>query len=363
VIKISNILILVPSPNARGGITNYYYSLRYFFDTNIHYFIRGERNWPQKSKPIKKIIRLLTDNVNFVCFLISKRIKLVQTTTSFSRGAILRDSIFILLAKLFRCKVIVFFRGWDEEYIKNINKFSFNIIKIIYFKADCIIDLSQTNINTLINWGYRKKIYLETTCVADNLLTNVSLDFINNKYLNKKHFRITYIGRIEKSKGIYELLETFAQINNENFEVRFDIAGDGYETDYVKKWIIENTYSNIKYHGFVSGDDKRILLENTDIFFFPSHFEGMPNSVLEAMAMGIPVVTRNVGGLNDFFQNGINGYMTESKLPLVFKELLLKLITSPALAKQMSINNYTYAQQYFRADVVASRIQKIFEET
>ena len=84
----------------------------------------------------------------------------------------------------------------------------------------------------------------------------------------------------------------------------------------------------------------------------------MATSVLEAMAMGLIVVSRPVGGVVDFFENGKMGYLLESLDPQDYADTIDKIIVNRALAKQMAENNYKYANEHF----LASKVAKKFEE-
>ena len=90
-----------------------------------------------------------------------------------------------------------------------------------------------------------------------------------------------------------------------------------------------------------------------DLYLFPSFHEGMPTSVLEAMAFGIPVITRPVGGLVDFFENEKMGKMVDSIKPSDFTEAIESLLTNVNLVKQISLYNYQYAQKHFLASRIA----------
>ncbi len=68
----------------------------------------------------------------------------------------------------------------------------------------------------------------------------------------------------------------------------------------------------MRFLGHVSGAAKTQAFRAADIYLFTSLAEGMPNSVLEAMAFGLPIVTRPVGGIRDFFEDGRMGYATDS---------------------------------------------------
>ncbi len=89
----------------------------------------------------------------------------------------------------------------------------------------------------------------------------------------------------------------------------------------------------------------------------------MPTSVLEAMAFGLPVITRPVGGLKDFFINGEHGFMTESKDPEIIAGLIEKIIPDKGLWKRISINVHEYAKERFMASMVAKRLEDIYIAT
>lgn len=83
----------------------------------------------------------------------------------------------------------------------------------------------------------------------------------------------------------------------------------------------------------------------------------MPTSVLEAMAFGLPVVTRPVGGLVDFFEDGKMGYLVESLDATDFAEKVLDLIEGIDKARAMSVYNWGYARQHFLASKVAKELE------
>ena len=88
----------------------------------------------------------------------------------------------------------------------------------------------------------------------------------------------------------------------------------------------------------------------------------MPNSVLEAMAFGLPIITRPVGGIADFFENSHHGFITKSRDPSVFANYIEKLISNKVLYKKSSLYNYKYAQENFLASKVAKVLEKIYRE-
>lgn len=357
------ILILTPGDSARGGITSYSMTMKDKFNHHVDYLFRGSRNWPNRKNKIKEFFRILKDYYCFLSLLKTRNYSLVQTTTSFSRFSLLRDAIFILISKAFKTKVIVFYHGWDEIFADKVERKFLKLYRLIYFKADAMIDLSKKNVERLRKWGYSKPIYLETTVVDTKLLKDININYINNKFeILNKPFNILFLARIEISKGIYEAIDSYNLLRKNNQNISLTIAGDGKELDKVKFYVKINNIENILFKGFVEGENKIEIFKAADLYIFPSYSEGMPTSVLEAMAFGLPVVTTNVGGLSDFFINEINGFITNENKPEVLAKLMEKLFNNKELMKSISLNNYQLAQERFIVEKVVLRMMDIYRQ-
>jgi glycosyltransferase involved in cell wall biosynthesis len=358
------VLILIPGKNARGGITNYYASLKDHFSLPVDYLERGARTWPDRTWPIRELFRVFKDAWKFLMLVRTGKYGLVQTTTSFSNMALLRDGLFILIAKFYRVKIIVFYRGWDMTLTDKIERKHLGLFKKVYFKADAVIELAKANIEKLRSWGYTKPCYLETTVVDQKLLYGIDEEFIlNRSRKDPSRFNMLFLSRIEITKGIYEAIDTYKILKKSHQNLSMTIAGDGSELENIKRIIDEEKLNGIIITGFVEKNEKAEIFMKADIFIFPSYFEGMPNAVLEAMSFGIPVITRPVGGVADFFINGKNGFLTESKEPAIFADLLEKLLSKGDLYSEICINNYKQAMNNFISSVVVRRIEKIFTDT
>lgn len=118
--------------------------------------------------------------------------------------------------------------------------------------------------------------------------------------------RFLFIGRIMKDKGIEELLKAIEKIDN----VHLDIVG-GYDEDY--SLLIDEYQSKgiITYHG--RQDNVHSFIKNTHCVVLPSYHEGMSNVMLEAASTGRPVITTNVPGCKETFDEGITGFGCEPR--------------------------------------------------
>jgi glycosyltransferase involved in cell wall biosynthesis len=360
----NHILVLVPGSNARGGITNYYSSLKNHFTLPVDYLERGARTWPVRKSVIFEYSRIIKDTWKFFKLIRTKKYQLVQTTTAFSSLALFRDGLFIILAKFYHVKVIVFYRGWDKNLAVKIENKYLGIFKKIYFRADAVIDLASENIKRIQSWGYTRPCYLETTVVDQRLISGINEDFVKSRALRKASgFNLLFLSRIEITKGVYEAIDTYEILKKKYNHISMTIAGDGFELDNIKSYINQHNLTDISIVGFVEKKVKAEIYRKADIFIFPSYFEGMPNALLEAMSFGLPVITRPVGGVRDFFVHEKNGYITESKDPVVFADFVEKLLINHNLYEEISVHNYHYAMNNFISNVVVGRIEKIFKDT
>lgn len=122
--------------------------------------------------------------------------------------------------------------------------------------------------------------------------------------------RLLFMGWVETFKGVYELVDSVAALRaqREVPPLELLVAGDGRERDrvdaYARKLGLED---RIRFLGWVKGDAKLALFESSNIFVLPSHTEGLPNAMIEAMAAGLPVVVTPVGSIPDVIDDQRNG--------------------------------------------------------
>jgi len=357
-----NILILIPGEHARGGITNYYASIRKHFPSNIIYFIRGSRHWPKKPNLLIEISRLLYDYCRFIHIVLFKDISLIQTSTAFCPDSVLRDGLFIILAKLLNRRVIVFYRGWCYLFVNNLLGYRLKLFKSIFYMADGFIELSENNMNHFRQLGYKKKIFLETTIVDIDFVKDINIENTVDKRFNKKEKTILFLSRIETTKGIYKVLDIFKNLKLLEPDFKLVFAGDGTELGKLKDEILKKKIKDVTITGFVQGEAKRDLFIDATMFLFLSESEGMPNALLEAMSFGLPIITTNVGGISSVFKNNRNGeLLNEYDITYIIDKIRL-ISFNKAIYYSMSYANYNDSKQKFWSDIVSKRMIEIFKE-
>lgn len=148
------------------------------------------------------------------------------------------------------------------------------------------------------------------------------------------------------SDGIYKGFETvlraaslLKQYSNINFE--WHIAG----YNSISKWVnisekttkIKSHECNIIFHGKINADDLSNLLCNSDIYIQVSHIENSPNSICEAMLLGMPIIASYAGGTASLLENDKEGILYQDGDPYILAGSIIKLVSNFTLAKQMGI--------------------------
>lgn len=162
-----------------------------------------------------------------------------------------------------------------------------------------------------------QKVFLENGIIRENqscLLKGAGIDL--NEYpltaypRQSETIHFLFIGRIMKEKGIHELLEAAKSIKKEFPEIIFDIVGP-MEDNYKNRIDTLVQDGIIRYHGYQ--EDVRPFLEQCHCFVLPSYHEGMANTLLEAGAMGRPLITSRIHGCMEAVEEGKNGYLAKAE--------------------------------------------------
>jgi glycosyltransferase involved in cell wall biosynthesis len=174
------------------------------------------------------------------------------------------------------------------------------------------------------------------------------------KKLGLKNERvILFVGRIIFPKGIQDLLEATKHLK----DVKVIIIGDGNYLSELKKQYPWATYLGNKGH-----DEIIPYLALTDIFVNPSYAEGLPTSVLEAGAAGLPIIATDVGGTREIIQDGKNGYLIKPKDVDGLKRKLIKLLDDTRLKSKFGKNIQVTVKQNFDIQTNSKKIQKLLRE-
>lgn len=345
----AKILILMPPIHRLGGVANHYKGLKSYWSDNVSYFETAKF----QKRSLANIFKAGYKILHFIFILLVSNPRVVVVNISLKKGFFSKNT-YITICQLLKIKVLVFIHGWDvdKQYMLD-DKRSKRILNCNGFFL-----LASSFKNYLSRYVPSEKIFLTTTKVDDNLIKNFDINTRTGKIQN-----ILFLSRIEKAKGIYEAVDTFALLKPQHRDLTLTFVGDGTELTNLKKYVAEKHIKDVRFTGRLDGKDVASEYIKADFFFFFStHGEGMPTALLEAMAFGLPVATRPVGGIPDFFVNEEMGLLTESLDPNVYSKYIEQLINNPSLVAQISRTNYEYAKNHFMASIVAKNMEMIFNK-
>ena len=174
----------------------------------------------------------------------------------------------------------------------------------------------------------------------------------------KDEFTILTVAEFIKRKNYSTMLKTIAELKEEN--IKFLICGTGRDKEDIETQIkelgIEDKVLMLGYR-----KDINSIMNASDIFFLPSHQEGLTLSIIEALNFALPVVTSNVRGNQDLVENGKGGFVCEQNDYKAFAKCIKELIDNNTLRKEMSKTNKENAKTY-SIENVKKQLEEIYKE-
>lgn len=238
----------------------------------------------------------------------------------------------IILARIYCKKVVIHLHGAKFDiYYREALSVEKAIIRYGFSLADRVIVLS-------VQWLEKIKPFCNSNkslIVPNTVNVCTSKESILNKKINKPN-TILFMGELGSRKGIYDFLEAIRLLNKP--EVKVYLCGNG-EIEEVKRRVVRLGLEGIvSLHGWVRGEKKKLLLDEAYIYVLPSYFEGLPMSILEAMATGTPVISTPVGGIPDVVKNGYNGFLVPTNSPQKIADKIHEILNDGALWSRLSEN-------------------------
>lgn len=173
-----------------------------------------------------------------------------------------------------------------------------------------------------------------------------------------ENIKFVSVARLTAIKNQKFLVDAFCKAHEKVKNIFLEIAGSGEEYDNLDKQIKDNKAERyIKLVGEVK--DVEGFLEDKDVFLLTSISEALPVSILEAMAMGLPIISSNVGGISEIVTD--NGILFESGDEEQFINSVLLLATDKEQRKKMACKSLNYATKY-SIDKVLKKYLRVFGE-
>jgi glycosyltransferase involved in cell wall biosynthesis len=170
------------------------------------------------------------------------------------------------------------------------------------------------------------------------------------------------VARLDRLKGHDALLRALGLLRNEASRVVLLVAGDGPERESLERLAGELKLApeQVRFLGFRT--DVSDLLSAADFFALPSHTEGLPLSVLEAMAHGLPVVATPVGGIPEIVTEGESGILVPVDEPEALARTIARLVQDAGLRRSMGEAGARAARERFSFDGMARQYEALYDQ-
>jgi glycosyltransferase involved in cell wall biosynthesis len=176
--------------------------------------------------------------------------------------------------------------------------------------------------------------------------------------------RLLYVGRFNVFKNVETLIEAAGKLKQMDVgDFELELVGEGEQRPVLERMVSDLGLTRlIHFTGWVARDCIAEHYRRADIFATATTWEGMPNTVLEAMACGLPVVGTQASGLHELVRDGINGYLVPIKDPGALAEVLALLIDNGYERRRMGRQSRKLAEREFAWEYIAEQYLKVYEQ-
>ena len=341
------VLMVGPDRSVHGGISgvvNNYYDAGITEKVDLNYIgtmVEGSK--------LRKLWQAVKAYIKFLKLLPEYPIVHVNVA---SDSSYYRKSLFIKAAKRAGRKIVIHQHGGDFEtfYEKEQNDRGRARIRQVLGMGDVFLVLSPKLKQFFKGILEPSKVILFPNAVPVP-------DSIEKEYGKQK---ILFLGRLCKEKGLRELFSVLPQLHEQFPQMRLLLGGIWEDEELREEAAKMKEY--VTDLGWLQGEAKKDYLRISDLFVFPTYFEGQPVSVLEAMAYQCGIVATNVGGIPQMVEPGQTGLLIKPKDPEGLKSALEKILSDPELCECLGKNARAKVQKEFSIEKSLQELIKIYQQ-
>lgn len=209
---------------------------------------------------------------------------------------------------------------------------------------------------SLSSFRFKKSIEHKSSVLHNAIDTNKVL-LARDADTNNYDFDIVFVGRLTQIKDPLRLVDIVSQVVKNDRNVKLGIVGDGEMRQSLQEYITQkNLDGNIKLLGFMSNPHK--VISCAKVMLMTSISEGLPMCALEAMALGVPIISTKTDGLREIIQNGETGYLFDTNEEAETK--ILDLLQNKNSLAEMKKNVLKFSQEYNNLDRYKSSIEEAY---
>lgn len=303
------VLITSPSLNVKenvSGISSLVADIINYSDYDFVHFQLGSKDG-FKRKNLRWVFDQLSVYAKIFYTSVFKKYSIVHLNVGLEKFSIIRDGlIFFIVQKIFRKKVVLHVHGGYYLMHESDGKLLSFFLNNMFNNAQRIIVLSDLE-QEILEKRYGKLPFYSFPNAVD--MQSISR-FTKEPPAAK--IRFIFMGRINRTKGIYTITKSLAALSKYYDQFSLRIFGNGPDLDEWTAELAQLQGLQYSFEGVVGGDDKWEALSGSDVFLLPAlHSEGMPIAMIEAMAAGCVVIVTDVASIKAVVTDNENGILLE----------------------------------------------------
>ncbi|ALK96343.1 hypothetical protein AB595_05665 [Massilia sp. WF1] len=271
-----------------------------------------------------------------------------------SRASFVRKSIVLLIARLAGCKTIFHLHGGGFRQFATVEAGSLmrRWIRHTLEASSVVITLSNGWADFVHGFAPKAKVAVVPNSVPLPAPSGVP----------EEPQRILFLGRLEAAKGVFELLGAGARLAPRFPALRLVFGGEG-DAGAVRARAAElGIADRIELPGWLGPGERDAQLARAAVFCLPSHAEGLPMSMLEAMAAGRAVVASSVGGIPETIVDGDNGLLAPPRDERALAAKLEQVLGDGALRTRLACRARATIEQHYSTEVVCGQLSALYRE-
>jgi len=309
-----------------------------------------------------KLIRVVSEVLLFFHFLQIHRPRLVHINSSFGPWSFWRDSAYLVICRFMKKKVLMQFHGGNlEDFLGSRSEPKRRMVQKMVALPDRIAVCSEKQKQPFHAIGIGHKVTVLRNMVNLNP-HGKDKSFRHQLSIPMDSFIVLFVSaQFFSQKGIMEVIQAIPRVQSRNPKAVFVLAGGGSaDQDLLNRLKEMEENGRIVMTGHLDYPRMQRLFAASDCLILPSHAEGLPLALLEAMAAGLPVIATPVGGIPEAVQEGINGFLIPIGDAAALADRIDRLIRRSRLRKQMEKANIQKIEECFRVDIVAQQYDSLY---
>lgn len=277
---------------------------------------------------------------------------IVHINTAFTAKAIIRDAVMASTSQTFRVPVLLHIHGGEFLMNRFRSKIVSKIALLLLRASDEVIVLSNPEKTKILQLSPRSNVRV--------LPNAINTDAVSEKRPNRGERTIIYFGRLDKAKGLDDIVDVCESLDAGGIAFKFECYGNGPYKNTFTAAMGALLGKSFYYGGIASGAEKWSVLSNADIFLLPSAYEGLPLALLESMAAGCIPVVSSVGSIPLVIKEGYNGFLIQpGNIDQIFDKL--KVLLSPTFRlDELAANARATIQKDFEVRRFVLDLEKIY---